>query len=397
MNTLKKSLLLLPALATAFCLVLAFPAWALAAEIRSGPSAQVAPGETVDDDLFAGGGQTVTIGGHVTGDTYAAGDTVIVNGMIDGDLIAAAQQVIVDGNVGGNIRAAGANVTVNGTVGHNVSALAQHVNLTSNSRVTGSLAALGGSIDAFGQIGRGVTAGGGTLQLAGPVGGRVLARVENLSVAPTAHLASSLQYQAKEEAAIPSGAVSGDVNFEPTPQQTPRPAPLFNGLLDLGGLIGLVGSFLIGAVAIILMPRASARAAELGRQQPWQSLGFGLLVLTCVPLAALLIGVTLIGIPLALTVLALYTVGIILTWPAVALVGGTQLMRMVRPDQPLPVLGILAVGLIALHLLTHVPFLGPLVGFCAIAFGLGMLTQTIRRWRQSTQAPQSPVAVPVAA
>jgi hypothetical protein len=397
MNTLKKTFLVFPALAAALCLVLASPAWALAAEIRSGPSAQVAPGETVDDDLFAGGGQTVTIGGHVTGDAYAAGDTVIVNGMIDGDLIAAAQQVIVDGSVGGNIRAAGGTVTVNGTVGHNISALAEHVNLTSNSRVTGSLLALGQTVDAFGQIERGMTVGGGTLQLAGPVGGRVLARVENLSVAPTARLASSLQYQAKQEATIPSGAVSGGVQFEPTPQQTPRPAPLLNGLVDLGGLIGLVGSFLIGAVAIILMPRASARAAELGRQQPWQSFGLGLLVLIGVPFAALVVAVTLIGLPLAFTMFALYTVGVILAWPAVALVVGTQLMGMVRPDQPLPVLGILAIGLIALHLVTHIPYLGPLVIFCALVFGLGMLAQTIRRWRQATQLPSTAVATPGAA
>jgi hypothetical protein len=398
MNTLKKPLLLVPALAAAFCLVLASPAWALAAEIRGGPSAQVAPGETVDDDLFAGGGQTVTIGGHVTGDAYAAGDTVIVNGVVDGDLIAAAQQVIVDGSVGGNIRAAGANVTVNGTVGHNVSALAEHVNLTSNSRVTGSLLALGQTVDAFGQIGRGVTVGGGNLQLAGPVGGRVMARVENLAVAPTARLASDLQYQAKQEAAIPSGTVSGDVNFQPTPQQAPQPAPFLNGLLDLGGLIGLVGSFLVGAVALILMPRASARAAELGRQQPWQSFGLGLLVLIGVPLAAMVVAVTLIGLPLAFTIFALYTVGIILAWPAVALVVGKQLMQLVRPDQPLPVLGILAIGLIALHLVTHIPVVGPLVIFCSITFGLGILAQTARRWRQSsTQLPTASVAVPVAA
>jgi len=397
MNTLKRAFLVFPALAAALCLVLASPAWALAAEIRGGPSAQVAPGETVDDDLFAGGGQTVTIGGHITGDTYAAGDTVIVNGMIDGDLIAAAQQVIVDGSVGGNIRAAAANVTVNGTVGHNVSALAQHVNLTSNSRVTGSLLALGQSVDAFGQIGRGMTVGGGTLQLAGPVGGRVMARVENLSVAPTARLGSSLDYQAKQEAAIPSGAVNGDVNFQPTPQQPPQPAPLLNGLLDLGGLIGLVGSFLIGAVALILMPRASARAAELGRQRPWQSFGLGLLVLIGVPLAAMVVAVTLIGLPLALIIFALYTVGVILAWPAVALVVGTRLMQLVRPDQPLPVLGILAVGLIALHLVTHIPVVGALVIFCSLAFGLGMLAQTLRRWRQSTQFSSTTIAVPVAA
>ncbi len=389
---------LIAALAAVSCLLLMASIGASAAEVRSGPTALVPAGETVDDDLFAGGSQTVTISGHVTGDAYAVAETVVVNGTVDGDLIAAAQQVIVDGTIGGNVRAAGATVTINGSVGRSMTGLGQHVNLTSNGQIGGSVTAIGQTLDVFGRLGRGMTVAGGTLQLAGTVGGPVLARVETLSVAPTAHLASSLDYQAKQAAALPTGAVGGAVHFTPTPQQAPRPEPVLNGLFDIGSLIGLVGSFLLGALAIILMPRASARAAELGRRQPWQSFGLGLVVVIVTPLAALLVGITLIGIPVAFTLLALYVLGILLAYPAVALVLGTLLTRLIRPDEPLPVLGILAVGLIALHLVTHVPFIGPLVAFCSIVFGLGMLTQAVRRWRRPTTAqPQSTAPLPVAA
>jgi hypothetical protein len=377
-----------------WCALVGAPAGALAAEIRNGPSAQVASGETIDDDVFIGGGQTATISGHVTGDAYAAAENVIVNGTIDGDLITAAQQVIVDGTIRGNLRAAGAGVTINGEVGRNVTGLAQHVNVTSNGRVAGSILALGQTIDAFGQVGRGMTVGGGTLQLAGPVGGPVLARVESLAVAPTARLASTLDYQAKQQTAIPDGTVNGGVQFAPTPQGAEQPAPVLNGLFDLGGLIGLCGSFLIGALALILMPRASARAVELGRQRPWQSFGLGLLVLFGVPIAALLVGITLVGLPVAACMVALYVLGIILAWPAVGLLVGGQLTRLVRADRPLPVPGTLAVGLIAVHLVTHVPFIGPLLGFCVIVFGLGIMAQAIRRSRQ--QSEQSRAAAPVA-
>jgi hypothetical protein len=370
---------------------LASPGGALAAEIRGGPSAVVAPGETIDDDLFAGGGQTVTIGGHVIGDAYAAGQTVVVTGTIDGDLLAAAQQVIVDGTVYGNVRAAGATVTINGEVGRSVTGGAQRVDLSSNGRVGGSVVAAAQTVDAFGSVGRGMTVGAGTLQLAGPVGGPVVARVETLSVAPTARLASSLDYQAKQEAVVPAGTVSGAVQFTPTPQQAPAPEPV-NGLFDLGGLIGLFGSFLIGALALVLMPRASARAVELGRQKPWQSFGLGLLALVGVPLVALLVAVTLIGLPLGLCLVALYVVGMLLAWPAVALVVGMQVNKLVRPDRPLPVLGALAVGLIVLHLATHLPFVGGLIAFCAIVFGLGMLVQALRRWQPPTEQQPRVVA-----
>jgi cytoskeletal protein CcmA (bactofilin family) len=377
------------------CLWLASPAWVFAAEVRSGQTALVAPGETIDDDLFAGGGQTVTIGGHVTGDAYAVAETVVVTGSIDGDLIAAAQQVTVDGTVAGNVRAAGATVTINGDVGHSVTGLAQHVDISPNGRVGGSVLALGQSIDAFGPVGRGMTVFGSTLQLAGSVGGPVEARVETLSVAPTARLAGSLDYQAKQESTIPNGTVGGSVRFQPAPEEPARPAPLLNGLFDLGGLIGLFGSFLIGALALVLLPRTSARATELGRQQPWQSFGLGIVVLIGAPVATVLVAVTLIGIPLALCLLALYFFSLLLAWPAASLVVGTQLSRLVSPERPLPVLGALAVGLIVLHLLTHLPVAGPLVGLCGVIFGLGLLVQTVRRWRRPVA--ETPTAPPLAA
>lgn len=385
------------ALLAACCLWLTSPGWAMAAEIRNGPNAQVAPGETIDDDLFAGGSQSVTISGHVTGDAYAVAETVVVTGTIDGDLIAAAQQVTVDGSVGGNVRAAGATVTINGQVGRSVTGIAQHLNLTSNGRVGGSVVAAGQSFDAFGPIGRSVTDFSSTLQLAGTVGGPVQAKVETLTIASTARLAGSLDYQAKQEAAVPPGSVSGAVQFTPAPQQQPQPTPLLNNLFDLGGLIGLCGSFLVGALAILLMPRASARATELGRQQPWLSFALGLVVLVGVPIVSLVVAVTLIGIPVAISLFALYVLGILLAWPAVGLIVGTLLTQQVSPRRPLPVLGALAVGLIVLHLVTHVPFVGPLLVLCTVIFGLGLQAQAIRRWRRPVEQSPSAAPLPMAA
>jgi cytoskeletal protein CcmA (bactofilin family) len=375
-------------------MLLVTPAWAMAAEVRNDPSARVAPEETIDEDVFVSSAQMATISGHVMGDAYAVANTVIVNGTIDGDLIAAAQQVIVEGTIRGNLRAAGSSVTINGDVGRNVTGLAQHVTLSSNARVDGSILVAAQSINALGQVGRGITVGGGALQLAGPVGGPVQARVESLSVAPSAHLASTLDYQARQPAAVPEGTVTGAVHFTATPQPAPRPtpqpaAPLLDGLFDLGGLVGLAGSFLIGALALILMPRASARAVELGRQRPWQSFGLGALVLVATPIAALLVAITLIGLPVAFLITVLYMLGLFLATPAVGLVAGMELMRLIRPDRPLAVLGTLAVGLIVVHLVTHLPFIGPLVGMCAIAYGLGMVAQALRHSRQHREPTAS--------
>ena len=375
-------------------LVLAVPGTAFASEVRNGSAAVVAPGETLDDDLFATG-QTVTIAGRVTGDVYAAGGTVVVTGTLDGDLIAAAQQVVIDGTVNGNVRAAGAAVTVNGHVARSVTSLAQQVNVSSSGRVDGSLVAAGETISAFGPVGRGVTAGGGTLQLGGPVGGKVLVWANNLSLGPNTRIAGDLEYRSDHQADVPSGAVAGRVQFDQI-EQRQQQAPVLNGLFDFGGLVWLCGSAILGALALIFAPRAAARAVELGRQQPVPTFGLGLLALCAVPVVAVLIGLTLVGLPFALAVAALYWLGLLLAWPALGLVVGTELARRVRRGEPMPVLGALVVGLIVLHLVTHLPIVGGLVAFLGLAFGLGLIVQSFRRWRRPSEPGRAaaPVAVP---
>jgi hypothetical protein len=49
-----------------------------------------------------------------------------------------------------------------------------------------------------------------------------------------------------------------------------------------------------------------------------------------------------------------------------------------------------------LHLVTHLPILGGLAAFLGLAFGLGLIVQSFRRWsRPSASVPAAvPVAVP---
>jgi cytoskeletal protein CcmA (bactofilin family) len=380
-------------------LAASIPGAALAAEVRTGSEVAVAPGEVLNEDLFATG-QTVTIAGNVSGDVFAMAQSVVVTGTIDGDLIAGGQQVVVDGTVNGDVRAAGAVVTVNGRVERSVTSAAQQVNISSSGQVGGSLVAAGETISTFGAVGRGITAGAGTLALSGPVGGDVLAWAERLSFGPNSRIAGDLDYHSEREATVPAGVVSGRVQFtQVDPEESqPRSSSVLNGLLDFGGLIWLVGAGLLGAAVIMLAPRASARAVEVARQRPLQTFGLGLLAFFAVPIMAVLIGVTLVGLPIAVALAGSYVAAVILAWPAVALVVGTEVARRARRGEQLPVLAALVVGLILLHLVTHIPFLGQLVGFCAVVFGLGMLMQSIRGWRRVPEPTrlQAPEAVAVA-
>lgn len=377
--------LLLAGLLAAF----AWPGAAAAAEVRSGDTITVPAGETIDDDLVATG-QTVTIAGRVTGDVYALAQTVVVTGTIDGDLIAAAQQVTLDGSVQSDLRAAAQRITVNGQVGKNVTVGAQRMGVNSGGRIGGSALAGAETVSTFGQLDRGLAVGAGTLQIGGPIGGRVQAAVERLTIEPGARIAGGLDYRASREALVPPGAVAGPVTFtraerndnDEDDEAAGQPS-ILNGLLDLGGLIGLAGSALLGALALRFLPGAPRRVMSEGRRRPLQSVGIGLAVLLATPVVGVMVGITLIGLPLALALGLAYVLALLLAWPALGLFVGTLIGRRIRPDAAIrPVWGLL-LGLVTLHLATHIPILGAWVALFGLSFGLGLLALVLFAPRRS--------------
>ena len=73
-----------------FVLLLGLPSGASAAEIRRGPNAGVAAGETINNDLIVTG-SSVRIDGTVKGDVIAFAQDLTVNGHVTGDVIVFAQ------------------------------------------------------------------------------------------------------------------------------------------------------------------------------------------------------------------------------------------------------------------------------------------------------------------
>ena len=264
-------------------LVLAVPGAAMAAEVRNDTSAVVAPGETVNDDLFASG-QTVTVAGRVIGDVYAIGQTVVVTGTVDGDLIAAAQQVVVDGTVNGNVRAAGAvdhGQWPSGAQRHGSGPAGQHQLQWPRRRQPGrgrrdhQRVRPGRSRDHRRR--RHAAARRASRRQRSGVG-----RQHPVDRTEHAHRRQSRVSLRNSRLKFPAGRLPAGCSLTRSSAQQ-RQEPLLNGLFDFGGLVLLLGSAILGALAIIFAPRAAARAVELGRQQPVQTFGVGLLALCVVP------------------------------------------------------------------------------------------------------------------
>jgi hypothetical protein len=128
--------------------------------------------------------------------------------------------------------------------------------------------------------------------------------------------------------------------------------------------------------------------------EPGKSLALGFALLASLPVAGLLLLITVIGIPLGLAVLLAYPVVLLVGYLTAGLCLGDALAaalmrRSAAPPGTAPRIGGLTVALIGLALAASLPYLGWVLLLAAIIAGVGALALRLYR---AYAAPGSPTA-----
>lgn len=308
-----------------------------AAENRAGGSVVVGPDERVDD-------------------LTASGGSVVVYGTVDGDLDAYAGTVVVAENatVTGNVNAYAGSVRVEGTVGGRVVAYAGSVVVARGATVRRSLGAVAGDVTVAGTVLGDVTAGTATLRLA-----------------PTARVGGDVNYDG--EVTVADGAqVDGqvrrvrDLGLGPAPPSLPPGTFLVYGLLS---------NLLLGAILLYTGEEFSTGVVEAAALEPVTSLGHGLAAALAAPLVALVLVLTVVGVPIALVwLLALPLLGwIAAVYGRFAL--GAWLLSYAEVETPWA--GLVA-GVVLVGLLARIPYVGLPLRALVLVVGLGALVLELR-------------------
>jgi cytoskeletal protein CcmA (bactofilin family) len=253
-----------------------------AAEERVSGSVTVEENETVSENLTAIGG-SIAVRGTVDGDVQAiGGDVVIGEGAeVTGDIQATAGSVRINGNVTGNVAASGGYISV------------------------GQSGSIGGTLNAS----------TGSIVIAGSVDGDATLGAETITLAPTATFGGNVEYGVGEEGEFtnngadvagtvtenPDLNVSGGIGFDYDPPNLSGP---------LLGVFGFISNLVIGGLLLLIMPKTSGRISDSVTESPFVTgvIGFGALV--GVPIALALIAITIIGLPITLGGLAAYGIAI---------------------------------------------------------------------------------------
>jgi hypothetical protein len=149
-----------------------------------------------------------------------------------------------------------------------------------------------------------------------------------------------------------------------------------------------VSSLVLGLLLLAFAPRLESKVRAAVNQRLGLSIGWGAGLFFLLPIGAVLLLVTIVGIPLGLfTMLALafiYTVGYVV---AATAVGG----RILRDPTTSRFFTFLA-GWLPLRLLALIPFVGGWLWFLASAWGLGLLAVAIRSGDPTVAPPAIPTA-----
>lgn len=330
--------------------------------------------------------KVVQIDGDVRGDAFLAGGVVVVNGKVDGDLFILGGKVTINGVVGNSVRIVGGDVTVNSQIGRNTLLVCGNCLVTGRSEIAGSLLTAAGNLElSAGSIGKGFRFFGNRLYLnSGIANEAFVVSQQQFVLGPNASVSGDLKYTGSSQAILSDGAtVSGSITYE---RNNPDANfPRFFGaksIFELRDILApvinfgfLMISLLIGFILMGLFPRWFEKSVMAINNKPVASFGWGVITVVAVPIVALLLAVTIVGIPVSIvTILIGYTIYVLAGFVGAFFIGRVILRRFLGERRGWA----LATGLTVFYILGFFPYIGQFIRLVVTIFAIGGIVLSYR-------------------
>lgn len=307
------------------------------------------------------------------GDRFVAGGSVRQASAVEGDLFGAAGTFELDASVGGSASLAGGSVVIG-----------------PDASIAGRLSAATGTIEIRGPVRGSVHVAGGHVLVDSKVDGDVRVAAGELRLGPNARIGGRLRHRAQDLQVDPQAQVAGGIERgERMRPETGRGAHAWRW----GGFAWTLGLVALAALIAGAFPLGSRRVGESLRGEPAVAVLVGFMVLVCVPVAALLLLVTIIGIPLAVALLLLYFLVLLVGYATIAVVLGDAALARLRAQDAQRTgwrMGAAMAAMLALAILTRIPWVGGLVAFAVLLAGLGAIVLATRAWREAARGDTRP-------
>ena len=329
--------------------------------------------------------------GKITGDFIVAGTNIEHQGVIEGDLIGAASEGRIAGIVKGDIRVVGNNIALEGAVSRNASIFANRIVQYKDSIIEGSIHVFSSQLDLRGYIGGDVRGANQDTTISGTIKGNVYIHTTNLKLLSDALIEGNLIYVSEEEQQISPEQVKGRIEHRYPTTATRRDfANQIQGAIKTASIFSkivfLISYLLAGILLILAFKNPYRRAAALIQDRPWYSIGLGVSILICVPIVAIILMITVIGMPFGLIGLALYGILVYIAKIPVGIWLGSKIFR---GEERLIIWFI--IGTLILEAAKLIPYAGWLISFGALALGLGATLIMVKSYYKNENTDKGPI------
>ncbi len=345
--------------------------------VRRGETVEVAVDEVIDDDLVAFA-NNVAIKGVVTGNVCAFAQTVNVSGDIGGSLFIGAANSNINARSVQTVWAAGGNLNVSGNVTKNVILAGGSLNIEANAIIGKDLHAYGGNFAADGNVSGAIKGAVGKFVMAGK-SSRVKIRADKARIKSTAVISGDFHLTSESKPEIDDGAtIGGELSVREIEEEEAKPfffavAPLLAFLFGVIKVIIWISKIIVGIMLIALCQKYVRRVMDTFIKQPWKSLGVGFLGFIVIPVAAAVLFATLIGYPLGVLALYIFSILCYVSSIFVAVILGEKVIQIFNKGRDVSLYLSFVVGMFILLVVGFIPVLNFLVRIFVILFGFGMI------------------------
>jgi len=373
-----------------FCAaLLAMPSPASATEFRNGTTIEIHKDEKITGDVYITGERT-RVDGTVDGDVIIFSQSVDINGHILGDVIAFGQSVRINGQVDGNVRGACNNLTITGNVTKNATVFSQTFTLDGNGKLGGSLTSFSESFSQDGSVGRDMLLFFAHGTLAGKVAGAVRAKGDSLTISSSAVIDGPVRFEGHKQADVsPSAKLASPVDFK----QLERKPEYLKGNYYVWRVIWTAAFILLGLVLFFLMPEFSRETIQAA-EHVGLPIFLGILVFFGVPIGAIIVCITVVGIPIGVLTFGVWLLMLCTAELVVGAVVGTWILG--KGTTNWEMIGRMALGFVIVRIvytpLAHMHVVGLLAALGIWMWGMGAISVAVYRRFQPMIPPGAPAA-----
>lgn len=330
----------------------------------------------------------VSVPGRIGGDAMIMAGTARIDGEVGDDARVMAETFKLDGAIGGELAVAARKTEIDGAVGDDLYVAGSDVSLGQNTRIGQDARIFGEDVLIKGRINRNLDVSAETVALSGRVAGDVTIHARHIILGPDAQIGGKLIWRSPNQPDIPDeaavqGGVSGEIvkgwqregvlSWASPFHGAPR-AAVFAGEAA-GRIMIALSAFALGLFLVLLTPHYMDRVFATVRQRWAVSVAWGLGLLILTPIAAFIVMLTIVGIPLG--ILALLSLPIFMLWGYAVGAGAIGAAIIRRQTAQARILA-LALGIAIVTVLAMAPFVGWFIGLVATMLGLGALTVALR-------------------